>query len=78
MKPATREAYRLFHEGVQALADIECVGLPVSLNRLRESSLEIKREVRQLETAMRSTEVYGIQRNRYKKSTSPGSREQIS
>jgi len=27
---------------------------------------------------MRSTEVYGIQRNRYKKSTSPGSREQIS
>lgn len=78
MKPATKSAYKLSHEGVMALADIECVGLPVSLDRLRESSLEIKREVRQLETAMRSTEVYGIQRNRYKKSTSPGSREQIS
>ncbi len=78
MKPATKDAFRLFHEGVQSLADIEITGLPVSLDRLRESSLEIKKEIRQLETAMRSTEVYGLLRNRFKKSTSYGSRDQLS
>lgn len=78
MKPATREAYKLFHEGVNVLAEVEITGIPVSLDRLRESTLEIQKEIRQLESQIRATDFYGIQRNRFKKSTSSGSRDQIS
>lgn len=77
MNPASPEAYKLFTQGVLALADIECTGLPVSLDKLRENSLEIKREIRETESQMRGTDVYGVVRNKYKKNAGTGSRTQL-
>lgn len=77
MTPASKNAYRLFHEGVTALAEIEITGLPVSLDKLRENSLEIKREIRETESQMRGTDVYGVVRNKYKKNAGTGSRTQL-
>ncbi len=77
MRAASPEAYKLFTQGVLALADIECTGLPVSLDKLRENSLEIKREIRETESQMRGTDVYGVVRNKYKKNAGTGSRTQL-
>lgn len=77
MQPATRGAYRLFTEGLLALAKIEAVGLPVSAEKLKIADTEIRGQIRELEAKLREHPIYAMQRNRFHKDANLGSREQL-
>lgn len=77
MKPATSSAYRLFHEGAIALSRMESVGLPVNPAKLNAAQDEVTAKIRDLSSRLREHEVYSIQRKKFGKDCSLGSREQL-
>lgn len=77
MKPASRSAFKLFHEGVVAFANIENTGMPVNSERLEQSDAKVTEMIRELETELRQDEVYNLQRKLYGKDCSLGSLDQL-
>jgi len=77
LRPATKEAFTLFHKGAVALAEMECIGIPISLERLDASEIEVRQNIRELESTLREHPVYEAQRMRFGKETNINSRPQL-
>lgn len=77
LKPATRQALGLFHRGSMALSEMEMVGMPVNVAKLRENSKAIGAKIREVEAQLRNEDVYMMQRRRFGKDANIGSRPQL-
>lgn len=77
MEPASKEAYRLFHEGALALTRMEAVGMPVDVPALDAAIVRIQSQIKENETLLRDMVEYREQRKRYGAKAKIGSREQL-
>lgn len=77
MKPATADAYRLFHEGTLVLADVEATGMRIDVGRLDAAIGEVSAEIDRLTDRMRSDKTWKVWRRRYGDKSSLGSRVQL-
>lgn len=78
MEPASKEAYRLLHEGTLALSKMESVGMPVCKQALDAAIFSVQTEIRQIEEELREDkEVYYHQRRIFGTKANVGSRDQL-
>lgn len=77
MVPSNKNAYKLMHQGVAAFAEMESVGMPLSMERLESESRSVKQLIREKEDKLRASEVYVVQRNRFHKESNLNSRDQL-
>lgn len=77
MQPATKEAYRLLHEGALALTRMEANGLPIDVPALDRAISDISEKIKDNEEMLRSMPEYIEQRKRYGAKAKLGSREQL-
>ncbi len=76
-KPTTADAYRLFHEGSLALAEVEAAGIRVDVPRLERTIAEVREEVAALEAELRRGEEWRLWRRRFGERANLGSRAQL-
>ncbi len=76
-KPTIRDAYRLFHEGCQALAVIESNGIRIDVDRLDRTIEETAEKIKGLKADLKKDEVWRIWRRRFGEKASLGSRQQL-
>jgi DNA polymerase I len=76
IRPATPEAYELFHEGVIALSEIEANGIRVDVNNLNTMIEETNAEVKRLERELREDDVFDLYRRKFDR-PSLGSHQQL-
>lgn len=77
LRPATKEAYALFHEGVQALSQVEANGIRVDEKYLKKALQQTEKEVNALTTELRDDEVYRKWQRKYGAKTNLDSRSQL-
>lgn len=77
MQPASKEAYRLFHEGALALSRMEQVGMPVNVAALDNAILQTNEKIKRCEAELRTMPEYELQRRKYGARTNLGSRDQL-
>ena len=65
MNPNTKEAYKLFHDGILALAEIERNGMRVDMQYLLNQKKELTEKIEQLEQQIHESEFF----NTWKKKT---------
>lgn len=78
MKPASRDAYRLLHQGTLALSRMERNGMPVCEATLSANREKIRDDIRRIQEELRSDDIYLTQRRMFGKETSLGSLDQLS
>lgn len=61
MKPATKDAYKLFLQGSVALAEIEAAGLPISAEKLEASHASVDQSIHELGRKLKEHEVFRLQ-----------------
>ena len=76
-QPATKDSYRLFHQGTLALSRMEAVGMPINLPKMQANREEVALKIREGEAKLRKHEVYKTQQKIFGKETSLGSRDQL-
>jgi DNA polymerase-1 len=76
--PATRDAYRLFHQGTLALSRMEAIGMPINLPKMQANRDEIGQKIREGEAELRKHNIYKTQQKIFGKETDLGSRDQLS
>ena len=77
MQPASKEAYRLFHEGALALTRMEANGLPIDEPALDKAIADISARIKDQEDQLRAMPEYVEQRKRFGAKCKLGSREQL-
>jgi len=77
MKPASRDAYRLLHEGSLALTRMESNGLPIDCAALDAALADISARIKDQEDRLREMPEYAEQRKRFGVKAKLGSREQL-
>lgn len=77
MKPASRDAYRLLHEGSLALTRMESNGLPIDCAALDAALADISARIKDQEDRLREMPEYKEQRKRFGVKAKLGSREQL-
>lgn len=77
LKPVTPEAYKLLHDGLIALSQVEANGIRIDLPRLKKNRRRVQRRAKQLETELREDEVYAKWRKRFRAKTNLSSRTQL-
>lgn len=77
MQPASKEAYRLFHEGALALTRMEVNGLPIDEPALDRAIADISARIKDQEDQLRAMPEYVEQRKRFGAKCKLGSREQL-
>jgi DNA polymerase-1 len=77
IKPTTREAYQLFHEGALALAQIEHDGMRIDVGRLDETIEKAKRRVKRLIDELKQEDIWKEWKKRFADKASLGSRYQL-
>jgi DNA polymerase-1 len=77
MKPTTADAYRLVHEGVLALSQIEVNGMRVDVGRLRSTMERVGKKIQSLEAELKGGSVFDKWRRRFGGKASLGSRPQL-
>lgn len=65
MKPASKQALRLFHEGALALAKVEEAGIKVDTKYLNKAIRRVYKSIDKLETVIKKDKVYKIWENKY-------------
>jgi hypothetical protein len=76
-KPTTADAYRLFHEGVVALTEMEANGLRIDTDYLEQAVRDTEVKVRELEAELRMSEEWTAWRKRWADKAKLGSRTQL-
>lgn len=61
-QPITQAGYRLLHEGVIALAEVEANGIRIDMQRLKASKVKLATAIRQLREEMEKTDIWKFQR----------------
>lgn len=77
MKPVTKDAYQLMHEGCLALAEIESVGMRVDESRLDKTIRDASKRIDQLSGELKDTTVWKSWRKRWGDKSNLGSRYQL-
>jgi len=77
MKPTTKDAYKLLHDGMLALARVEEVGMCIDLDLMDRTIEETKERVKVLNTALQDSEEWRVWRKRYGAKSNLGSRTQL-
>jgi DNA polymerase I-like protein with 3'-5' exonuclease and polymerase domains len=77
MKPASKDAHRLFLQGSVALSKIEAAGLPIDMEKLAASHASVDKATQELSRKLKSHEIFQRQRKIYGTKCSIGSREQL-
>lgn len=75
--PINHEGYRLLHEGVVALADVEAYGMRVDVPYLQKALEQTGNTMLDLKRQMRETEIWKLWRKRHGAKASPTNREQF-
>lgn len=74
---ATADAYKLFHEGSLALADVEHAGMRVDVPRLNKAIADIDAKVKRLTDKLKNDEVFKLWRREYGLKTKLSAPEQL-
>ncbi|MHC1623168.1 MAG: DNA polymerase [Candidatus Methanospirareceae archaeon] len=77
MKPATEDARRLLHEGVLALSYVESVGMRLDGLKLSHTIDKVAQRIRELESRLKSDEIWKRWKRRFRDKASLGSRYQL-
>jgi len=77
MKPTTEQAYKLFHDGARALAQIEANGMKIDVERLDKTIEKTTAKIEELEEQLKATDVWGRWKKKFGTKTSLGSRPQL-
>lgn len=77
MKPTTKDAYKLIHEGALALSEVENAGMRIDVDYLKETITKTQNEIKRLESELKEEEEYKIQRKRYGTKVNLNSRQQL-
>lgn len=77
MIPATKSAQMLFLQGSVALAEMEDNGFPINSQRLADNHKAVDTAIRELQSKLKSDEIFKLQQKVYGVKCSLGSREQL-
>ncbi len=77
VKPATPEAYKLFHDGVLALSEVESNGMRIDVEYLDKAIIDMDRNISRLEEEMKQDPVYKLWKKEYGPKTNFGSGKQL-
>jgi len=77
MKPTTKDAYKLLHEGMLALARAEEVGMRIDVDLMDRTIEDTKVRIKDLNEALKDSEEWGMWRKRYGEKANLGSRTQL-
>jgi DNA polymerase I-like protein with 3'-5' exonuclease and polymerase domains len=77
-KVASKFAYKLFHEGLRALAVVEEAGIKIDTSLLKKTTKDVHQSIAEKTAALKQDPVYKIWRKRYGEKTNLGSRSQLS
>lgn len=77
LKPITKEAYRLFHDGSLAFAQMEANGLRIDVDYLTKTITRMEKKIVSLEEVMKQDQVYKSWKKEYGSKTNMGSDEQL-
>lgn len=76
-EPITHEGYKLFHEGAQALSQVEAAGIKVDMAYLSRAKKECSQKISQLKTDLLDDSIYARWRKRFGTDANLGSRDQL-
>ena len=77
VKPTTTDAYRLFHEGALALAEVERAGMRIDVKQLDKTIQEITEQIDRTTVEMKESEEWCLWKRRFAGKASLGSRPQL-
>lgn len=77
MKFTSPEAYKLLHDGVQTLSQIEANGIAIDVEYLDRTLEEMGQQIKDLETRMRKSEVGRVWKREYHDKMNLGSGQQL-
>lgn len=77
MKPATKEAYKLLHNGSLALAQIERNGIRIDVDYLDRTIVNCDAKIKGIKARLRAAKEFTVWRKRYGEKTNLGSPEQL-
>lgn len=77
LKPATKEAYQLIHDGTLALAQVEANGIRIDTDYLAKAIAITKERITTLTSEIKEDQVFKTWQRRYGKKTSLDSRPQL-
>ncbi len=75
--PIDLQGYKLFHEGMQALSQVEANGIRIDTDYLAQAKEECKGKIAELKASLLTDDVFKKWRRRYGPKTNMGSREQL-
>jgi len=77
LKPATPEAYDLFHQGSLALARAEHAGIRIDTKRLDKTIEKTKQQIKDSKEKLKGAEEFKAWRRRFGQNTNWTSRDQL-
>lgn len=77
IRPATRAAYQLLHEGSLALARVEATGMRIDVDRLNKVEADTNTKIRDVEEKIRKDKTYEVWRRRFGRKTNLESDQQL-
>ena len=77
MKPITDKAYKLFHQGSIALAQVEANGIRIDVDYLHKTITQTTTKIDRLSETMKQHKVYRTWKKHYGSRTNMGSRQQL-
>lgn len=77
IKPTTEDAYRLFHEGSLALAEVEQRGMRIDVGRLESTIADTNEKIKRITEELKNDEVWKFWKRRFGERTNLGSRPQL-
>ena len=76
-KATTKDAYKLFHEGALALADVESHGIAIDEKKLQQNINNTKRKIKRYTEFLKQDEIWNTWKKHYGTKSKLGSREQL-
>jgi len=77
MQVATKEAFRLFHDGTLAMAQMERNGMRIDVDYLDRTTKEVTQKIRDVKDELRKDKVYTLWRKKYGERANLGSLDQL-
>lgn len=77
MKPITNQAYKLLHNGCEALSQVEANGIKIDTDYLNKAIHKTSKQINEMSDRLKQHKIYKVWRKRYGSRTNLGSREQL-
>ena len=76
-KATTKDAYKLMHDGILALARVEENGMCVDVDRLDRTIVQVGERIKVIESELKQDDVWRLWKRRFGQSAKIGSRDQL-